>query len=210
MNRAVLYESMADTGLNNDKLRLSGFSHESFVDGPGIRVVVFVQGCENACEHCHNPQSWDMDSGEEYTVREVIKMIKDAAGASRRRNHTMSGLGVTLRGTRQKSIPFKKEFQGVTFSGGEPFLRAGALIKIATAVKGMGLDLTVYTGYTYEELVTRPDEGVQALLALADYLIDGPYIHELRDIGLKFRGSSNQRVIDMNKTRRGGRIVEFI
>lgn len=199
--------------MNSDKLRLSGFSHESFVDGPGIRVVVFVQGCENACENCHNPQSWDMSGGEEHTVREVIKMVKDAAGAARRKNHAAAGLGLsaTPRGTRKKdTLSRQKEFQGVTFSGGEPFLHAGALVKVGTAVKRLGLDITVYTGYTYEKLAACPDEDTQALLALADYLIDGKYIHALRDIGLKFRGSSNQRVIDMNETRKTGQVVEFI
>ena len=198
--------------MNNDVLRLSGFSHESFVDGPGIRVVVFVQGCESACEHCHNPQSWDVNGGEEYTVREVIKMVKDAAGASRHKNHAAAGLSLpaVTRGARKKDIsPHKKEFQGVTFSGGEPFLHAEALVKIGTAVKRLGLDVTVYTGHTYEELAACPDENTQALLALADYLIDGKYIHGLRDIGLKFRGSTNQRVIDMNATRSAGQIVEL-
>jgi len=195
----------------NDKLRLSGFSQESFVDGPGIRVVVFVQGCDNACEHCHNPESWDLSGGEEYTTREVIKMIKDAAGVSRRKSNTMAALGLTSQGVRQKNKRSRpKEFQGVTFSGGEPFLHAGALVKIATAVKRLGLDLTVYTGHTYEELSTRQDEDIQALLALADYLIDGKYVHELRDISLKFRGSKNQRVIDMDATRKAGLVVEFM
>ena len=178
-------------------LRLSGFSQESFVDGPGIRVVLFVQGCDNACEHCHNPESWDVNGGEEYTIREVIKMVKDAAGAAKKRNlHKLAGAA-------------QKEVQGVTFSGGEPFMQAGALVMVARAVRRIGLDLTVYTGYLYEELCERPDKDIQALLALADYLIDGPYIHKQRDIGLKFRGSSNQRVIDMNETRKLGRVVQF-
>ena len=198
----------------NDRqiIRLSGFSHESFVDGPGIRVVVFVQGCDNACEGCHNPESWDINGGEEHTTRQVIKMIKDAAGASRRKNHATAGMGLIIapRSTQKKEkLPRKKEFQGVTFSGGEPFMQAGALVKIATAVKPLGLDLTVYTGYMYEELAASADEDTQALLALADYLIDGKYIHGLRDISLKFRGSKNQRVIDMNATRNTGRVVEI-
>ncbi|MCL2405071.1 MAG: 4Fe-4S cluster-binding domain-containing protein [Defluviitaleaceae bacterium] len=199
MNKAV-------DGENGQLLRLSGFSHESFVDGPGIRVVVFVQGCKNACEHCHNPESWDTSGGEEYTVREVIKMIKDAAGTVRRKNHAAAGLCMpaVARDTR------KKEFQGVTFSGGEPFLQAGALVKIATAIKRTGLDITVYTGYTYEDLTLRADKDTQALLALSDYLIDGLYINKLRDIGLKFRGSKNQRIIDMNATRNTGQVVEFM
>ena len=196
---------------SNEKIRLSGFSHESFVDGPGIRVVVFVQGCENACEHCHNPESWDISAGEEHSVREVIKMIKDAAGTSQRRNNTTAGMGMPAvpRDARKKDS-LTREIQGVTFSGGEPFLQASALVKIATAVKRLGLDITVYTGYTYEELTMHRNEDIQALLALADFLIDGSYIHKLRDIGLKFRGSKNQRVIDMNKTRKAGQVVEFI
>ena len=178
----------------SDKLRLSGFTTQSFVDGPGIRVVIFVQGCENACKNCHNPESWDKNGGEEYSVQEVIKMIKEAAATTKRRGfHKAAGKG-------------QKEFQGVTFSGGEPFLQAGALVKIAQAARRMGLDITVYTGYLYEELCTHPDKDIQALLALADYLIDGPYIHEQRDISLKFRGSANQRVIDMNETRKLGQI----
>ena len=185
--------------LGNDKLRLSGFTNESVVDGPGIRVVVFVQGCDNACENCHNPESWDISGGDEHTVRDVIKMVKTATGASRRRKFHMV-----------KGSDASSKIRGVTFSGGEPFLQAGALVKIANAAKRMGLDITVYTGYTYEELCTRPDEDIQTLLALADYLIDGPYIHKMRDIGLKFRGSTNQRVIDMNETRSAGRVIQFI
>ena len=179
--------------MNNTSLRLSGFSHESFVDGPGIRVVVFVQGCNQACPHCHNPESWDMTGGEEYSVREVIKKIK---GGSLAFPHA----------TKKKARP-GKQIQGVTFSGGEPFLQAGALVKVAEAAKDMGLDITVYSGYTYEELVKSTDDSVQALLNLADYLIDGPYIHEQRDIGLKFRGSANQRIIDLNETRKAGGVV---
>jgi len=208
--------NVLQAGLNqnrHEKLRMSGFSHESFVDGPGIRVVVFVQGCENACEHCHNPESWDINGGEEHSVRDVIKMVKDAAGASRRRNlHTTAGLSPSnpQRDASKKNTHPRKEVQGVTFSGGEPFLQAGALVKIAQAAKRMSLDVTVYTGYTYEQLITRPNEDIHALLALTDYIIDGAYVHKLRDIGLKFRGSSNQRVIDLNETRKIGRVVEFV
>ena len=193
----------------SDVLRLSGFSHESFVDGPGIRVVVFVQGCQNACEHCHNPESWDMTGGEEHTARDVIKIVKDSVSASRRRKLHGAGSAAVAGGAKNKKAPRQKEIQGVTFSGGEPFLQAGVLVKIAQAVKRMGLDLTVYTGYIYEELTSRPCEDTQALLTLADYLVDGPYVHELREIGLKFRGSTNQRVIDMNATRGAGQVVAF-
>jgi len=166
-------------------MKIAGITYESLVDGPGIRVVVFVQGCEMACPHCHNPESWSKTSGRDYTVREVIRMVKKAG-------------------------PGKKLVRGVTFSGGEPFLQAGDLAQIAYEAKRIGWDVTTYTGYTYEELAAREDTGVQALLKLTDYLIDGPYMHEKRDLDLKFRGSTNQRVIDMDTTRRqNGRVKLF-
>ena len=176
-------------------MRICGFSSESFVDGPGIRAVIFVQGCDNACPHCHNPESWDPGGGEEHTVRDVIKMIKAAAPFVPNRGGTKA--------------PRQRKVRGVTFSGGEPFLQAKELVQVAQAVKKLGLDITTYTGNTYEQLVQRQDEDITALLALTDYLIDGPYVHELRNIGLKFRGSANQRIIDMAATREAGAAVEY-
>ena len=181
-------------------LRIYGFSNESFVDGPGIRVVVFVQGCDNACEHCHNPDSWDMAGGQEHSVKDIIKKIRKAAG------RTKENVLPLATSSKSKKANHKK-VTGVTFSGGEPFLQAGNLAEVGQAAKKLGLDITTYTGHTYEELSMRPDEGTKALLAVTDYLIDGPYIHAQRDINLKFRGSKNQRIIDMNKTRQEGKIV---
>jgi len=180
-------------------MRIYGFTNESFVDGPGIRVVVFTQGCDNACEHCHNPDSWDMHAGEEHNVKDIIKMIKKASGSTREKV-------LTLEGSNKKK---SKKVTGVTFSGGEPFLQADELVQIAKAVKKLGLDITTYTGNIYEELTTRDNSNIQDLLELTDYLIDGPYIHEQRNINLKFRGSNNQRIIDMNKTRETGSIMLY-
>jgi anaerobic ribonucleoside-triphosphate reductase activating protein len=154
------------------------------VDGPGIRVVIFTQGCLHGCRECHNPETWDVNGGKEYTVREVIRMMK-------------------------KPGPNRKKLTGVTFSGGEPFLQAAELTLIAYEAHRIGWDVMTYTGYLYEDLRDNPDADVQALLALTDYLKDGPYIHELRDISLKFRGSSNQRLIDMNATRKREKVVLF-
>jgi len=186
----------------NNTLRIYGFANESFVDGPGIRVVVFVQGCDNACPQCHNLDSWDINGGEEHTVRDIIKKIKKASGRT-------NGDALPFAGSKTKKKALSQKVRGVTFSGGEPFLQAEALAEIAQAIKPLGLDITTYTGNTYEELATRPDKGIQALLSVTDYLIDGPYIHEKRNIGLKFRGSANQRIIDMNETRRSGNIVLY-
>ena len=95
----------------------------------------------------------------------------------------------------------------MTFSGGEPFLQCAPLAKLAKEIHAMGLDIWSYSGYTLEELRARHDEATDALLAEVDVLVDGAYIEELRDLTLHFRGSSNQRVIDMNATRKQGKVV---
>ena len=164
-------------------MRIAGITYESFVDGPGLRVVVFAQGCNNACPHCQNPESWDINAGDEYTPQQLARIIK-------------------------KPRPGRGIIRGITFSGGEPFLQAEEFAKVAQAVKRIGWDVTTYTGNIYEDLAARiNDRGVQALLNITDYLIDGPYIHEERDLDLPFRGSKNQRIIDMNATRESGEQV---
>ena len=162
-------------------MRVSGVTYESLVDGPGLRVVLFVQGCRHGCFGCHNPESHDEDGGKEYTVPQVIRMLK-------------------------KPGPGRKLVRGLTFSGGEPFLQAGDLATIAFEAKRIGWDVTTYTGFVYEDLKNQGDADVQALLELTDYLIDGPFEHDKRDLNLKFRGSYNQRVVDMNATRRSGAV----
>jgi anaerobic ribonucleoside-triphosphate reductase activating protein len=154
-------------------MRLSGITPESLVDGPGLRYVIFTQGCPHQCPHCQNPETWDTGAGKEYSARQVIRMLKQQ----------------------------KKTKQGVTFSGGEPFLQAAELAEVAQAARQMGLDVVTYTGFIYEELIADTNDGVKDLLYASDILIDGKYVHALRNITLKFRGSSNQRIIDIAKTR---------
>jgi anaerobic ribonucleoside-triphosphate reductase activating protein len=160
-------------------MRLSGITPESLVDGPGLRYVIFTQGCPHKCPHCHNPETWDNDAGKEYSVRQIVRLMKQ-----------------------QKKIK-----QGVTFSGGEPFLHAAELAEVARAAHQLGWDVVTYTGFTYKELIKNDDEGVKALLSESDILIDGKYVHKLRSIELRFRGSSNQRIIDLVKTRENGRVA---
>jgi len=160
-------------------MRLSGITEESFVDGPGVRYVIFAQGCRHCCPHCQNPETWDESAGKEFTVKQVIRLLKQQ----------------------------KKPKRGVTFSGGEPFLQAAELAEVAIAAHEKGWDVVTYTGFTYEELIADNDGGVKALLSASDILIDGKYIHELRSSRLKFRGSSNQRIIDTAATQKSGRIV---
>jgi len=124
---------------------------ESLVDGPGLRFVIFTQGCTHECPHCHNPETWDMDAGKEYSVKQVIRLLKQQ----------------------------KKTKQGITFSGGEPFLQAAELAEIAAAARHINWDIVTYTGFTYEELIENNNNGVKALLSATDILIDGKYIHEL-------------------------------
>ncbi|MBQ3185353.1 MAG: anaerobic ribonucleoside-triphosphate reductase activating protein [Firmicutes bacterium] len=163
-----------------DSIRLAGIVRESIVDGPGIRFTVFCQGCPHACEGCHNPETHDFAGGKDISIERLLEEIdKD------------------------------KLLAGVTFSGGEPFCQAEAFACLGRGVKERGLNITVFSGYTLEELqdmaVQRAD--VRELLELTDILIDGPFINELRDLTLQFRGSSNQRVIDMNETRKTGELA---
>lgn len=160
-------------------IKMAGTAPESIVDGRGIRYVLFVQGCPHGCPGCHNPQTHSMNGG---SWRDPASLMEEI-----------------------KTNPLLK---GVTFSGGEPFAQADALLALAQMIKEQTLlDLTVYSGWTYEQLLQQPNPAVQQLLNLADYLIDGRYIKQQRDLTLAFRGSRNQRIIDLNETRRQGRIV---
>ena len=165
-------------------MKIAGITYDSIVDGPGLRVVVFAQGCHHECKGCQNPESWDPTGGTTYTARELTRMLK-------------------------KKRPGRELIRGVTFSGGEPFLQGEALGEVAQAVKKLGWDVVTYTGYTLEALMASQDPGVAALLAQTDYLIDGPYIAAQRSLNVKFRGSDNQRIIDMNATRAKGETVLY-
>lgn len=156
-------------------LRLFGIAEESVVDGPGFRYAIFVQGCPHGCPGCHNPGSHAFDGG---TVRDIDSIFQEIC-----------------------QNPLLK---GVTFSGGEPFCQPGPLAELAKKVHQRGLDVMVYSGWTLEELQAMENPQVHALLEQADYLVDGPFLLEQRDIELNFRGSANQRVLDMNKTRESG------
>ena len=160
------------------ELRICGVEPESIVDGKGFRYVIFTQGCPHHCPGCHNPQTHDFSGGKLVDTDELFRAICEN--------------------------PLLK---GVTFSGGEPFCQPAPLAELAGRVHGRGLDVTVYTGYLYEQLVARHDAGTDALLSEADVLIDGPFLEVEKDLTLLFRGSRNQRVIDLNRTRREGTVV---
>jgi len=162
-------------------VRLSGIVTESLVDGPGVRYVIFTQGCPHECPHCHNPETWDKNGGEEFSLLKIERQIKMT----------------------------RKKYKGITFSGGEPFLQPAELAHLAKVAKKRGWDVVTFTGYLYEELEQCADSGVQALLEVTDILIDGRFEHALLDTTLPFRGSLNQRMIDLNATRECGEVILF-
>ena len=152
-------------------LRLSGVISESIVDGPGFRYVVFTQGCPHGCPGCHNPQTHDFNGG---TLIDPLTLLPE--------------------------IDENPLLAGVTFSGGEPFCQPEALLPLAREIKARGLHLLIFSGYTYEQLqaISASSEATAQLLRLCDTLIDGPYIEEQRDLTLQFRGSANQRILQLN------------
>lgn len=163
---------------DSNEIKLAGIVRNSITDGPGIRFTIFVQGCPHHCKECHNESTWDFEEGKYVTIDRLLEEIdKD---------------------------PLLK---GVTFSGGEPICQSKALKKLAKKIKKRDLDLVVFTGYTYEQLLEKNDEDINELLELTDLLVDGPFEIENRDLSLKFRGSSNQRIIDLNKTRKYAKLM---
>lgn len=163
------------------KMRLGGFSPESVVDGPGIRAVVFAQGCPHHCRGCHNPESWDFTGGYEMDTEQVAEMILE-----------------------------NRHVRGVTFGGGEPFAQAQAFAELARRLRPAGLGVVAYSGYTFEQLLemTKIEPAVGELLEQVDILIDGSYREEERDLSLAFRGSRNQRIIDVPASLVSGRAEE--
>ena len=162
-------------------LRIAGIIRESIVDGPGIRFVVFSQGCTHKCKGCHNPETHDIKSGYEISINKILEEIKKDPLVS-----------------------------GVTFSGGDPFLQAKEFAALAEEIHKLGLNIITYTGYTIEQLINGLDTNPywKRLLLQTDTLIDGPFILEKKSLMLRFRGSDNQRIIDPKESIEKGYAVE--
>lgn len=156
-----------------DSILVAGIEPESITDGPGVRFVVFTQGCPHHCPGCHNPET-----------------------------HALTGRGVSM-SVDELFAKFEADelLSGITFSGGEPFLHARPLAELARRVHKLGKNVMVYTGYVYEQLCDAHNPDWDALLAETDTLVDGPYIEELRSLDLLFRGSSNQRILNLAEIR---------
>ncbi len=162
-------------------IRIAGLANDSIVDGPGIRMTVYAQGCSHACPGCQNPQTQDPFGGDLSTTDEIL--------------------------SKAEANPLLK---GVTLSGGEPFDQAEACLVIARGCHEMGLDVWAYTGYLYEEIVSGSlGEAARELLEECDVVVDGPFEQDLRTLDLRFRGSSNQRIIDVAASLDAGTAVEL-
>lgn len=153
-------------------------TRDSIVDGPGLRSVIWTQGCTHNCKGCHNPGTHSMDGGFSMDVDDIIENLK------------------TLRLQR-----------GITFSGGDPFEQPEECFKIAKAARKLGLDIWCYTGYVYEELIKSDRKFVLDFLHQIDVLIDGPFVIKDKNLLLKFRGSKNQRIIDVKKSIESNEVV---
>ena len=158
-------------------LDLSGIVGDSIVDGPGIRTTVFSQGCPHHCPGCHNPETWEFGCGTAMEEERIAEIVR--------------------------SNPLCR---GVTFSGGEPFAQAEGFAKLARLLKEKGYEVASYSGYTFEQLL-RGTPGQRELLRSIDVLIDGPFVMAERSLELSFRGSRNQRIIDVPKSLAAGEAI---
>ncbi|MFA5340692.1 MAG: anaerobic ribonucleoside-triphosphate reductase activating protein [Clostridia bacterium] len=173
----ILKLQKKETGLSMHKIRLSSNCiKDSTVDGPGLRIVIWTQGCPHNCKGCHNPNTHDINGGFLEETDNVIKYINES-----------------------------KIQRGITLSGGEPFLQPLELIPIAQAAINKSLTVWAYSGYTYDQIIA--DENRKALLDYVDILVDGPFVLEQKDTRLVYKGSKNQRIIDVKQSYAKNRVV---
>lgn len=170
------------TGVS-DSVHYSGIEWNSSVDGEGFRVTLFVSGCKHHCKGCHNPETHDFSNGKVLDVETQNNIIR--------------------------YICETRMIAGITLSGGDPMYSAEAIASFIESLKNSCPHKTVwvYSGFTYEEIIR--DSHMRRLLSLCDVLVDGPFIEAKRDVTLAFRGSSNQRIIDVQKSLLTGKAVLY-
>lgn len=160
------------------KVRLaSNLQSDSIVDGDGIRTVIWFQGCKHHCKECQNPETWNFDGGMEVDTEDIKEELKN--------------------------LKYQK---GITLSGGDPFFQPKAAAKIAKFAHSIGLNVWCYTGFTFEEILAANDEKME-LLNNTDVLVDGRFEIDKKSLACKFRGSTNQRVIDVKMSLETGGVV---
>lgn len=150
-------------------------------NGPGIRTTIFVTGCTHKCHNCFNEEYQDFDFGDPWTQRETDEVIEDLK---------------------------LDEVKGLTILGGEPFQNEVDLLQVLRDIKKeVQKDIWIFSGYTYEEILK--DQDKKKLLEECDVLVDGRFVEALKDLSLRFRGSSNQRIIDVQKSLESNEVVLF-
>jgi len=164
--------------MEDKMIRIASVVNDSIVDGPGLRFVVFTQGCLFGCPNCHNAATWDLKGGYLVDMDDLV--------------------------TKWRKNPL---IEGITLSGGDPLLQAEQSLYLLRKAHETGLNVTLYSGDTYEHLLKSSNAFIVSIINEADYLIDGPYIDSQRDLTLLYRGSKNQRFINLSETRRSGHIV---
>lgn len=157
----------------------ANIQQDSIVDGEGLRTVIWLQGCPHHCPGCHNPETHDFNGGKEITLNDLLDQIENLVSQD-----------------------------GVTISGGEPFAQPEALIAILKKAQEKKLNRWVYTGYTFEKLIALAKDNSLYLeiLKLIDILVDGQFLLNQKSLTVKFRGSTNQRIIDVKKSLKTGQI----
>lgn len=160
----------------------SKLQKDSIVDGEGIRAVVWTQGCPHHCPFCQNPETWDYNGG----FQEDIEDLK-------------------------KEINTLDDEVGVTFSGGDPFEQPEACYELAKYCHSVKLNVWCYTGYTYEQLLKKAEnnDSVKNFLNEIDILVDGPFVNKLKSLEVKFRGSKNQRIINVKESLKKKKVVIY-
>jgi len=163
------------------KIRLAAYLQpDSIVDGEGIRTVIWTQGCPHHCLGCHNPETWDFEGGALIDLEEIYKIIDSLEGQD-----------------------------GITFSGGDPFMQPKECSEIAKYAKKKGLSIWSYTGYTWEELMAlskgRPE--IIDFLKEIDVLVDGRFVLAKKSYSCIFRGSTNQRIIDVKESLKQRKVI---
>lgn len=160
------------------KIPILDIVYDTTVDGPGFRTSIYAAGCTHCCAECHNPQSWNVNNGKEYTIGTLFDIIKEG------------------------------EFSDVTFTGGDPLMHVEAFTELAKRIKTeTNKTIWCYTGYVYENI--PKSDRLSQLLPFIDVLVDGRFIEELKDESLQFRGSSNQRIIDVQESLRKKKVIHW-
>lgn len=162
-------------------VKIAGAKKHSSVNGPGVRYVLFMQGCSHHCPGCQNPETHDISEGVEMEVEEVVS-----------------------------DILATRYLDGLTLSGGDPLFQPEASFEIARRVKESGLDIWMYTGWTFEQIMDgKAGQKAKEVLSFIDVLVDGPYVEALRSEDVIWRGSTNQHLVDVKKSLEHGHRVEY-